>query len=161
MSVKNTVCHGGIRATGWKDAEAGVRPAPESTVHDETTTTEASTVILRLLKLPFRFVGFLVSLVFVGGMLEFFGMILYLQWRDEAALRALTADGVTPPEVAAFVLASPDRILVAAVLAVVSVGFVLTSDSGGSRHADGGYDDDGGGVGGFGGDGGGGDGGGE
>ncbi|WP_324760818.1 hypothetical protein [Haloarcula montana] len=69
-----------------------------------------------------------------------------------------TADGVTPPEVIAFVLASPDRILVAAVLAVVSAVFVLTSDSGESSHVDGGYDDDGGG---FGGDGGGGDGGGE
>ncbi|MFC6976932.1 hypothetical protein ACFQL1_23015 [Halomicroarcula sp. GCM10025709] len=51
---------------------------------------------LKLVKLPFRVVGFLFSLVFVGGMVEFFGMVLYLQWRDQAALQALTAGGVTP-----------------------------------------------------------------
>lgn len=116
---------------------------------------------LKLLKLPFRVVGFLFSLVFVGGLVEIFGMMLYLQWRDQAALQALTAGGITPAEVLTFVLASPDRILIAALLAVLSVVFVVTGDSGGSGHAGGGYDD-GGGFGGFdgGGDGGGGGGGG-
>ncbi|WP_284011304.1 hypothetical protein [Haloarcula pelagica] len=113
---------------------------------------------LKLVKLPFRVVGFLFSLVFVGGMVEFFGMVLYLQWRDQAALQALTAGGVTPPEAISFVLASPDRVVVAALLAVLSVVFVVTGDSGGSGHVGGGYDD-GGGVGGFDGGGGGGDGG--
>jgi hypothetical protein len=117
-------------------------------------------VILRLLKLPFRFAGFLFTFLFVGGMLEFFGLMFYSMWRDEGAFRRLLADGVTPNEVVAFLTASPDRMLVAGGIAVVAFVMVRSGGSGGSSHvhADGDFGD-GGFGGGFGGDGGGGGGG--
>lgn len=105
------------------------------------------------LKLPFRAVGFLVSLAFVGAIVELIGMTMYLQWRSEEALNGLVAGGVTPMEAVRFVLASPDRLAVAGGLAVLAVLLVLSDSSGSGGHVDGGgFDGDGG----FGGDGGGG-----
>ncbi|HKL28715.1 MAG TPA: hypothetical protein VJ898_05540 [Natrialbaceae archaeon] len=122
-------------------------------------------MIRRLLALPFQVAGFLFSLVFVVGMTELFGMMLYLQWKHEAAFEALTADGVTPAAVVEFLLASPDRLAVAGGLAVLGVLLAVTGDSSGrGHHAGGDFDGDdgfGGGFGGDGGDGGGGDGGGD
>jgi uncharacterized membrane protein YgcG len=128
-------------------------------------------VIRRLLALPFKVTGFLFSLVFVVGMTELFGMMLYLQWKHEAAFEALTSDGVTPAAVVDFLVASPDRLAVAGGLAVLGVLLAVTGDSSGRGHHVGGGDFDGhdgfgdaggvgGGFGGDGGDGGGGDGGG-
>lgn len=117
-------------------------------------------MILRLLKLPFKLAGFLFTLVFVGGILELIGMMMYLQWRHEAALERFMAGEITPAGTLDFLLASPDRMLVAVALAVLALFMVLTGDSGGSTH-DGGVDFGDGGGGGFGGDGGGGGGGGE
>jgi uncharacterized membrane protein YgcG len=115
-------------------------------------------VIRRLLALPFKVAGFLFSLVFVVGMTELFGMMLYLQWKHEAAFEALTTDGVTPAEVVDFLLASPDRLAVAGGLAVLGVLLAVTGDSSSRGHhvGGGGFDgDDGfGDAGGFGGDGG-------
>ncbi|WP_436910464.1 hypothetical protein [Halosimplex marinum] len=116
-------------------------------------------MLVRLLKLLFRLAGVVFSIVFVVGMLEFFGLTLYMLWRNEAALDALTAGGVTPGELIAFLLASPDRLVVAAVLAVLGLLMVFTGDSGGS-HGDGHVHDGFGGMGDGGGSGGGGDGGG-
>jgi hypothetical protein len=122
-------------------------------------------VIWRLLKLPLRLVGLLfslvglaISLVFVVGMVELFGLFAYFQWRHRAAFEALMADGLTPTRVVDFLLASPDRLAVAGGLAVLGVVLVLTGDSSGrghSHHVGGGdadFDDGGGfgGVGGFG-----------
>jgi hypothetical protein len=110
-------------------------------------------VILRLLKLPFRLVGFVFSLVFVGGILEVLGLMFYMQWRDEAALNAFIEGGITVSELIGFLTASPDRMLVAGGLAVLALLMVLGGNSGGST-SHGGFGD--GGHGGFGGDGGGG-----
>ena len=119
-------------------------------------------MIRRLLALPFQVAGFLFSLVFVVGLTELFGMMLYLQWKHEAAFEALTADGVTPAEVVDFLLAAPDRLAVAGGLAVLGVLLAVTGDSSGrGHHAGGDFDGDGGfgDGGGFGGGFGGGDGG--
>mgnify|MGYP000530739544 CR=1 FL=1 len=114
-------------------------------------------MVLRLLMLPFRLVGFLVSLVFTVGILEGFGLYAYLQWRHEATLEALLANGVTVPEVLDVLFGHLDVLGVAAILFVAAFWLALTSDSSGSTHADGWDDGDGGGgFGGFGGDGGGG-----
>ena len=113
-------------------------------------------VILRLLELPFRFVGFVVSLVLVLAVVEALGLSLYLRWAGEPALEILLAGGVTLTEVVAFLTASRERLLVAGGLAVASLLLVLTGGSGGGvGHTDA---DDGFGGGGFG-DGGDGDGG--
>mgnify|MGYP006280757539 CR=1 FL=1 len=119
-------------------------------------------MIRRLLALPFQVAGFLFSLVFVVGMTELFGMMLYLQWKHEAAFEALTADGVTPAAVVDFLVASPDRLAVAVGLAVVGMLLAVTGDSsdrghhvgGGDFDGDDGFGDAGGFGGGFGGDGG-------
>jgi uncharacterized membrane protein YgcG len=126
-----------------------------------TSATGERTMLLRLLKLPFRFAGFVISLVLVGGMVEALGMAGYMLWRNEAALDALVAGGVTPAEVVQFLLASPDRLLVAGGLGVLAVLMVRGGGSG-SGHAHGNVAGDGfgGGFGGDGGDGGGGGGGG-
>jgi hypothetical protein len=106
-------------------------------------------------------VGTAITLVFVGGMLELLGMLLYMQWANEAALDALVAGGVTPAEVVGFLQASPDRLLVAAGLAALAVLLVVGGGSGSGSHVHGDVDGfDGGGFGGGGGDGGGGGGGG-
>ena len=118
-----------------------------------------SIVLLRNL---FRLVTFVVSLVFVGAILELLGLALYLQWASEAALNDLLAGGVGFTEAVEFILASPDRVLVAGVLAAVSVFIVLADRSGASSNRHAGDDfGDGGGFGGFDGDGDGGGGGGE
>jgi uncharacterized membrane protein YgcG len=117
-------------------------------------------MILDLLRLPFRLVSVLVSIVFTVGILEALGFVFYMQWQNPQALQRLMSDGVTPARVLEFVLASPDRMLVAGGLAVVGVVMALNSGSGTTHVADGDGFDDGGFGGGFGGDGGGGDGGG-
>jgi len=101
--------------------------------------TEVSTVMLRLLKLPFKLAGMLFTLVFVGGILEVIGLLFYMQWRDEAALNAFTEGGFTIPELIGFLTASPDRMLVAGGLAVLAVFMVVSGGSGGSTtHGHGG-----------------------
>jgi len=105
-------------------------------------------VILRLLELPFRFVGFVVSLVLVLAVVEALGLSLYLRWAGEPALETLLAGGVSLTEVVAFLTASRERLLVAGGLAVASLLLVLTGGSGGGvGHTDA---DDGFGGGGFG-----------
>jgi hypothetical protein len=105
-------------------------------------------VIFYLLKRVFGLASFL----FVFGILETLGMMFYMEWANEAALRQLVAGGVSVGEIVQFLLASPDRLFVAAVLAAVSVAFFRIDSSGGGRRA-------GHGVGFGGGDGGSGDGG--
>lgn len=73
-------------------------------------------------------------LVFVGGILEPLGMLLYLTLVSPTALDTLMADGVTPGEVVSFLLASPDRLLVAGGLALLAVLFAWNADNGGSTH---------------------------
>ena len=126
-------------------------------------------MVLRLLTLPFRIVGFLFSLVFTTAIVEGFGLFGYSKWRHGATVEAMTADGLTPSEVVTFVFGHPDVLGVGVVLFFVAFWLVLSSDSGGSTTHAGGWDDgdgDGGGGfggfdggGGFGGDGGGGGGG--
>jgi hypothetical protein len=70
-------------------------------------------------------------LFFVGGIIEPLGMLLYLQLSSPAALETLVSDGVTLDEVISFVLASPDRILVAAGLALLAFLFAWKADTGG------------------------------
>jgi hypothetical protein len=117
---------------------------------------------MSMLTLPLRLAGALFSFLFVGGILEVLGMLLYLEVTDQsAAAQALMADGVQPGELLPFLLASPDRLLVAIGLAIVAVLFVRADSSGSGHHVggfDGGFD---GGFGGDGGDGGGGGGGGD
>ena len=76
----------------------------------------------------------LLILVFVGGILEPLGMLMYLQWSSPAALETLLAGGVSVGEVVAFLLASPDRLLVAGALALLAVLFAWNADSGGTPH---------------------------
>lgn len=73
-------------------------------------------------------------LVFVGSILEPLGMLLYLTLVSPTALDTLLAGGVTPGEVVSFLLASPDRLLVAGGLALLAVLFAWNADSGGSTH---------------------------
>jgi hypothetical protein len=133
-------------------------------------------VILRLLKLPFKIVGFLFNVAVTVLFVEAFGLFVYVQWRASDAVDRLLADGVSPGEVVGFLFARPDLVVVAGILAVVGLLLAVFGDSGGRsrRHGDhsgdldgfdggGGFGDFGGGGdgGGFGGgDGGGGDGGG-
>ena len=74
----------------------------------------------------------LLVLVFVGGILEPLGMLMYLQWSSPSALEALLADGVSLGELVSFMLASPDRLLVAGVLALLALLFAWNADTGGS-----------------------------
>lgn len=122
-----------------------------------------------LMKLPFRIVGWLFSRIFTVAILELFGLLFYGQWRHPAAIQRLF-DSLSPGAVVGFVTGSPDRIVVAVLLALV--GLALAGSSGSSSTSyhpgagevggDGGgfFGGDGGDGGGFGGDGGGGDGGG-
>ena len=52
-------------------------------------------MILRLLKLPFRLVGFGFGLAVVLVFFEAVGLSVYLQWAGEPGLETLLADGVT------------------------------------------------------------------
>jgi len=116
-------------------------------------------MVLRLLTLPFRVVGFLFSLVFTVAIVEGLGLTGYLQWRHPAEFESLLAGGVGIGEVLEFLFGQPDALAVAVVLFFVAVVLVLSSDSGSSSHSagwDGDDGDGGGGFGGFGGDGGGG-----
>jgi hypothetical protein len=113
-------------------------------------------MVLRLLTLPFRIVGFLFSLVFTTAIVEGFGLFGYSQWRHGETVDAMTADGLTVPEVVGFVFGHPDVLGVAVVLFFVAFWMALSSDSGGTTHAEGWDGDDGGGFGGFDGGGGGG-----
>jgi len=72
--------------------------------------------------------------VFVGGTLEPLGMLLYLTVTSPGALETLTAGGVSPGEVVSFLLASPDRLLVAAGLGLLALVFAWNADSGGRVH---------------------------
>ncbi|WP_318569001.1 hypothetical protein [Salinigranum marinum] len=116
---------------------------------------EVRPVIRRLLTLPFRLLGVVFEFAVVLVMVEFFGLTLYLWWANEAALDAFLTGVRTPAAFVSFLLAAPDRSLVAGGLAVLAVFLVLSGESGtGTSHVhDGGFGGDGG-VGGFGGDGG-------
>jgi hypothetical protein len=76
----------------------------------------------------------LLLLVFVGGILETLGMLMYLLWSSPAALEALMADGIGPGELVTFLLASPDRPLVAGALALLALLFAWNAEAGGSTH---------------------------
>ena len=73
-------------------------------------------------------------LLFVGGILETLGMLLYLQWASPAALERLMADGIQVGELISFLLASPDRLLVAGGLAILALFFAWNAESGGPVH---------------------------
>ena len=79
-------------------------------------------------------------LVFVGGILEPLGMLLYLTLFSPTALETLLADGVSPEEVVPFLLASPDRLLVAGGIALLAVLFAWNADTstGGTHYGAGG-----------------------
>ena len=76
----------------------------------------------------------LLLLVFVGGILEPLGMVTYLLWSSPAALEELMAGGISPGEVVSFLLASPDRLVVAGALALLAALFAWNADTGGSTH---------------------------
>ena len=82
-------------------------------------------MILRLLKLPFRLVGFLLGLAVVLAFFEVVGLSLYLEWAGEPGLQTLFAGGVTLTEVVTFLTANRERSLVAGGLAVASLLLVL------------------------------------
>jgi hypothetical protein len=116
------------------------------------TAVERRRVILRLLTLPFRLAGAVVSVLYVAAFVEGFGLFVYLRWTGTLdRVERLLVDGTSPGELAAFASARPELVLVAAGLGVLSVVLAATSDSSGRSGSH---------VGGFGGDGGdGGDGG--
>ena len=68
-------------------------------------------------------------LVFVGGILEPLGMLTYLLWSSPAALERLMADGIDLGDVVPFLLASPDRLLVAGALALLALLFAWNADT--------------------------------
>ena len=82
-------------------------------------------MILRLLKLPFRLVGFVFGLAVVLVFFEVVGLSVYLQWAGEPGLQTLFAGGVTLTEVVTFLTANRERSLVAGGLAVASLLLVL------------------------------------
>ena len=82
-------------------------------------------MILRLLKLPFRLVGFVLGLAVVLAFFEVVGLSVYLEWAGEPGLRTLFAGGVTLTEVVTFLTANRERSLVAGGLAVASLLLVL------------------------------------
>jgi hypothetical protein len=114
-------------------------------------------MVLRLLTLPFRIVGFLFSFAFTVAIVEGFGLFGYLQWQHPGAIESVLADGVTVGEVRGLLLGRVDVLAVAVVLFFLAVALVLKSDSGSTSHrTTWGGDDEGGGFGGFADDGGGG-----
>ena len=82
-------------------------------------------MILRLLKLPFRLVGFVLGLAVVLAFFEVVGLSVYLEWAGEPGLETLLAGGVTLTEVVTFLTATRERSLVAGGLAVASLLLVL------------------------------------
>jgi hypothetical protein len=82
-------------------------------------------MILRLLKLPFRLVGFVLGLAVVLAFFEVVGLSVYLEWAGEPGLQILFAGGVTLTEVVTFLTANRERSLVAGGLAVPSLLLVL------------------------------------
>jgi len=92
-------------------------------------------VDLDLLGLPFRIVGTLFGLVFSLAIVEFLGLLLYSAMTDEEAGQRLmnnTTDPVAfPGRWLEFVLASPDRTIVALVLGAVVTLLVLTGSNNG------------------------------
>lgn len=71
--------------------------------------------------------------VFVDGILEVLGMVLYLSVTSPAALDRLRSGGVGPGEPVSFLLASPDRLAVAVGLAVLALVFAWNATPGWSR----------------------------
>jgi hypothetical protein len=71
----------------------------------------------------------LLLLVFVGGILEPLGMLMYLLWSSPTALERLMAGGTSLGEVGSFLLASPDRLLVAGALALLALLFAWNADT--------------------------------
>jgi len=94
---------------------------------------------LDLLGLPFRAVSALFSLVFSLAIVEFLGLLFYGAMTDEDAAQALmqnTTDPLAfPGRWLAYVLASPDRMLVAGLLAAAVTLLVLVGDSSRTRTA--------------------------
>ena len=82
-------------------------------------------MILRLLKLPFRLVGFVLGLAVVLAFFEVVGLSVYLEWAGEPEVETLLAGGVTLTEVVTFLTATRERSLVAGGLAVGPLLLVL------------------------------------
>ena len=82
-------------------------------------------MILRLLKLLFRLVGFVLGLAVVLAFFEVVGLSVYLEWAGEPEVETLLAGGVTLTEVVTFPTANRERSLVAGGLAVASLLLVL------------------------------------
>jgi elongation factor P--beta-lysine ligase len=81
------------------------------------------------------------TFVFVGGILEVLGMLLYLSQTSEAALDRLMTGGMSLEDVVMFLLASPDRLLVASGLALLALILVWKGgNSGRHHHVEGGGD---------------------
>ncbi len=85
------------------------------------------------LTFPIRVVSTLFSLVFSLAIVEFLGLLFYGAMTDEEAARALmnnTTDPVAfPGRWLEYVLASPDRTIVALVLAAAVTLLVLVGDN--------------------------------
>lgn len=73
------------------------------------------------------------GLVIVGGVLETLGLLLYLTTFHEAAFEAFLDSAITPVAFVEFMLASPDRLLVAVGLAILAVIFNVTGTGGKTR----------------------------
>jgi uncharacterized BrkB/YihY/UPF0761 family membrane protein len=76
----------------------------------------------------------LLLLLFVGGILEPLGMLMYLMWSSPTALERLMEGGISPGEVLPFLLDSPDRLAVAVAIALLALLFAWKADPGGSTH---------------------------
>lgn len=91
-----------------------------------------------LLTLPFRAVIRLFTLVFSLAIVEFLGLLFYSVMTDEEAGQELmnnTTDPLAfPGRWLEFVLASPDRTVVALILAAVVTLLVLTGSFSGTRR---------------------------
>lgn len=64
--------------------------------------------------------------LFILGMFEAFGLMVYVQFTAKAAWLELRTGGIQLNEILPFLLASPDRALVAVGLAVLAVVLVNT-----------------------------------
>ena len=92
---------------------------------------------LDLLTLPYRAVSVLFGLVFSLAIVEFLGLLFYSAMTDEEAGQELmqnTTDPLAfPGRWLEFVLASPDRTVVALVLAAIVTLLVLTGSNSRTR----------------------------
>jgi hypothetical protein len=82
----------------------------------------------------FSIVGKILLFVFVAGFLEPLGMLMYLSLLSPSSLDRLMQGGISLGELVSFLLASPDRLLVVAGIALLSLLFALKADPGGDTH---------------------------